>query len=415
MNKDSLRISALGIFIAIIGFVIAYQFVEPSPPNTLTIATGSDTGAYFKYANRYKDILAQSGIELNVISTQGSVENIQLLKDGKVDLAFVQGGVGDATRDPNLVSLGSVYFEPLWVFVRKNSSIKRLNDLSGRKVAVGTKGSGTWAIAEQLIAKNKISTDSKFIQHLSSADSAKALLAGKVEAAFFVTSPTSELIGKLLKTKNIRLLSFERAAAYTNQMRYLSAVTLSQGVISLSQNIPTTDKTLLAPAATLATRTDLHPALQNLLIQAMSEVHSVGSIFAEPGQFPSTQFVDYPLSANAERYLTDGPPFLQRYLPFWGAVLFDRLKVMLVPLLTLLIPLMKIFPPAYRWRVRSRIYQWYDILADIERRSKSESTFHLIDELTALEDEVRALKVPLSYTDQVYNLRLHIDLIKRSL
>ncbi|PHS79376.1 MAG: C4-dicarboxylate ABC transporter substrate-binding protein [Rhodospirillaceae bacterium] len=415
MNKDSFRISALGIFIAIIGFVIAYQFVEPSPPQTITIATGSKTGAYFKYGKRYKEILAKDGIELNIINTQGSIENIQLLKDGKVDVAFVQGGVGNGERDPNLVSLGSVYFEPLWVFVRKNSSIKRLNNLSGQTVAVGAQGSGTWAIAEQLIAQNKISTDSKYIKHLSSADSAQALLAGKVEAAFFVTSPTSDLIGKLLKSKNIRLLSFDRAPAYTNQMRYLSAVTLSQGVISLSRNIPSTDKTLLAPAATLATKADLHPALQNLLIQAMSDVHSDGSIFADPGHFPSTQFVDYPLSADAERYLTDGPPFLQRYLPFWGAVLFDRLKVMLVPLLTLMIPLIKIFPPAYRWRVRSRIYQWYDILADIERRGKSEATFHLLDELTALEDEVRALKVPLSYTDEVYNLRLHIDLIKRSL
>lgn len=415
MNKDSLRLSGLGIFIAIIGFVIAYQFVEPSPPKTITIATGSKSGAYFKYAKRYQDILAKNGIELKILNTQGSVENIQLLKDGTVDVAFVQGGVGNAKRDADLVSLGSLYFEPLWVFVQKKSSIKRLNDLSGRKISVGSEGSGTWAVSQHLLKQNDIATESKNILHMSSADAAKALLGGKIQAAFFVTSPTSELIGNLLKAKSLRLLSFERAAAYTQQMRYLSAVTLSQGVVSLSRNIPSTDKTLLAPAATLATKSDLHPALQNLLIQAMGDVHSDGSIFADPGTFPSTQFVDYTLSADAERYLTDGPPFLQRYLPFWGAVLFDRLKVMLVPLLTLLIPLIKIFPPAYRWRVRSRIYQWYDILADIEQRAKSEATFHLIDELTALEDEVRGLKVPLSYRDEVYNLRLHIDLIKRSL
>jgi len=418
MNKDSLRISAIGLVIAILGFGVAYQFVEPSPPNTITIATGSKTGAYFKFATDYQKSLAHEGIHLEILNSQGSVENIQLLNEGKVDLAFVQGGVGNAERDPNLVSLGSLYFEPLWVFVQSQSTVKRLNDLNGLKIAAGSEGSGTWAVAKQLLDQNDIETTGKTIHHISSADGARDLLAGKIDAAFFVTSPSSPLIQDLLANENIRLLNFDRAAAYTRQMRYLSAVTLSQGVVSLSQDIPTSDVTLLAPAATLATHADLHPALQNLLIQATQKIHGSGSILAEPGLFPSTRFVDYPLSADAERYLNSGPPFLQKYLPFWGAVMFDRLKVMLVPLITLLIPLIKIFPPTYRWRVRSRIYRWYEALADIEHRAaQSSETAHdrLIEELTAIEQDVKNLKVPLSYSDELYNLRLHIDLIKRTL
>jgi len=416
VNKDSLRISALGLVLLVAGFVVAFQFVEPSPPSTITIAAGSKTGAYYQFAQRYSEIMARQGIRLNVLETQGSVENIQLLTSGKADVAFVQGGVGNAAETPDLRSLGSLYFEPLWVFVQKRSPVQHLSDLSGRTFAAGTEGSGTWAVARQLLEQNDVAASGKNVRHLSSADAARAVLAGEVEAALFVTSPTAQLVKDLLSAKGLRLLNFDRAEAYTRQMHYLSAVTLHRGVISLSGDIPPANVTLLAPAATLATHQDLHPALQNLLIQATIEVHGGGGVFEDPGQFPSAQFVDYPLSPDAERYLKSGPPLLQRYLPFWAAVLFDRLKVLLVPLITLLFPLFKILPPAYRWRVRSRIYRWYETLGEIEQRAAAgENRLTLQHELSDMENEVRSLKVPLSYADQVYSLRLHIDLIQRSL
>ena len=416
MNKDSLRISALGLVLLIAGFVVAFQFVEPSPPSTITIASGSKTGAYYQFAQRYSKILARQGIRLEILETQGSVENIQLLSSGKADVAFVQGGVGDAAKTPDLRSLGSLYFEPLWVFVQKSSSARHLSDLAGRTLAVGAEGSGTWAVTRQLLAQNDVETEGKNIRHLSSQVAARDLLAGKVDAAFFVTSPQSALVSVLLAAKELRLLSFDRAPAYTRQMHSLSAVTLHRGVVSLSGDIPPANVQLLAPAATLATHQDLHPALQNLLIQATLDVHGGGGVFEDPGQFPSALYGDYPLSADAERYLKNGPPLLQRYLPFWAAVMFDRLKILLVPLITLLFPLFKILPPAYRWRVRSRIYRWYDTLGKIERRAaQGESPLTLHKELAEMADEVRSLKVPLSYADQVYSLRLHIDLVQRSL
>ncbi|MFC1672542.1 TAXI family TRAP transporter solute-binding subunit [Pseudomonadota bacterium] len=418
INTDSLRLITLGLLITIAGFVLAYQFVEPSPPKTITIASGSKTGAYFQYANRYAEILRRDGIELRVLNTQGSVDNIKLLTEGQADVAFVQGGVGNAEEQPDVVSLGSLYFEPLWVFVKTTSPVTKLSDLAGKPIAAGSQGSGTWAVVRQLMEQNGVKTSGPNIKHLSSADGARALFAGGVEAAFFVTSPSSPLMRDLLAAKDLRLVNFTRAEAYTRQLRYLSTVTLHQGVISLADNVPAQDMTLLAPAATLAAREGLHPALQNLLVQATLEVHAGGGVFENPGQFPSTLYVDYPLSADAKRYLEDGPPFLQRYLPFWAAVLFDRLKVMLVPLLTLLIPLFKILPPAYRWRVRSRIYRWYQDLAAIESHAAgagADERRALIAELRGMEKEVRNLKVPLSYSDEVYNLRLHIDLVQRSL
>lgn len=422
MNKDSLRIAFVSLIILAAGFGIAYQFVEPAPPRAITIASGGPSGAYYAYAKRYAEILARQGIALTVLETAGSLENIDLLASRKADVAFVQGGTGDAQRNPDLVSLGSLYFEPLWVFVRTDLAVEKLTDLKGLKIAAGAMGSGTWAVARQLLDINQMPTDAPTILHLGSSEAAESLLTGDVDAAFFVTSPTSALIGQLLAEPAqslVKILNFNRAPAYTRQLRALSAVTLHQGVVSLGRNVPEHDITLLAPAATLAAQGDLHPALQTLLVRAASEVHKNGGLFEEPGQFPSSRYVDYPMSDDAQRFLKNGPSFLERYLPFWAAVLVDRLKVMLIPLLTLLIPLAKILPPAYRWRIRSRIFRWYKDLIRIEQSAlkthDADTRTALRAELQTMADEVRDLNVPLSYTDEVYNLRLHVELVMRSL
>jgi len=419
MNKDSIRIAVISVAVLVAGFVFAYQFVEPAPPREITIATGGPNGAYYAYAKRYQSILARQGITLNVVESAGSIENISLLESGQADVAFVQGGTGDAAANPELLSLGSLYFEPLWVFVRADLNVAKLSDLSGLNIAAGAKGSGTWAVAQQLLDINQVSTDAPEIAHLSSTEAVRALMSGGVDAAFFVTAPTSKVVGELLQQSSLKLLNFERANAYTRQHHYLSAVTLHQGVISLGDNIPATDTTLLAPAATLAVRETLHPALQTLIVQAASEIHGGGGVFEDPGQFPSTHYLDYPLSDDAKRYLENGPSFLERYLPFWAAVLADRLKVMLIPLITLMIPLAKILPPAYRWRIRSRIYRWYKDLIRIEHAMqaapKDAERQALLDELSSMAEDVRDLHVPLSYTDEVYNLRLHIEMVMRTL
>lgn len=416
MNRDSIRISLIATAIAVAGFAVAFQFVEPSPPKSLTIAAGSKSGTYYAYAKQYAGILAREGITLNVLETGGSVDNIALLSGANADVAFIQGGVGDAKANPNFQALGSLYFEPLWVFVRADTPIQVLSDLQKRRISAGGKGSGTWAVTKQLLGLNGIATDGQNVQHLSSTNAARALLAGDIEAAVFVASPTAPLIVDLLAAGGLRLLSYERAKAYTSQLRHLSAVTLHHGVVSLSRNVPPADITLLAPAATLATTDALHPALVQLLSRAAIEVHGAGGLFEAPGQFPSDLYTDYPMNEDAKRYITDGPPFLQRFMPFWAAILFDRLMILAVPLVTLLIPLIKVLPPAYRWRVRSRIFRWYADLGALERRIRAgEDKVPLAQELEALMREVGALKVPLAYADQAYALRLHIELVQRSL
>jgi len=407
------------LLVTLIGFVVAYQFVEPAPPDRLTLATGGPDGAYHQFGQRYREILARHGITLELRSTAGSVENLALLSAGEVDAALLQSGIADPRRADGMMALGSLYHEPLWVFVRSGSGYADLRDLRGLRMAIGGEGSGTQAVSLQLLARNAIDAGNSDLRPLGGGDAATALLTGQVDAAFLVAAPNAPVVASLLRDQGVELLGFARAEAYVRQFRFLSRVLLPAGLIDLAAGLPQHDIDLVAPTATLAVGADFHPALATLLLQAASEVHGGGDAFAAPGEFPSPRHVDLPLSAEAQRYHASGPPFLQRYLPFWAAILVDRLKVLLVPLLTLLFPLFKVLPPAYRWRVRSRIYRWYRDLRSVEGRIfagvDATSRQWALTELARIEAEVMQLEVPLSYADQLFNLRLHITYVRREL
>lgn len=409
---------APAIIITLIGFFIAGQFVNPAPPRTITIATGHPGGAYHLFAERYQPLLAAEGITLEILDTAGSVENIRLLEDeaATIDLAFVQGGSTAGRPAVDLVSLGSLYFEPLWVFYRGTSRLERLTDLHGKRVAIGEPGSGTRAVAVTLLEDNFIDTNAGKNFPIGDQAAVDALLAGRVDAAFFVASAQSPLVQSLQHRQDIHLMSFSRATAYARLHPFLSSITLPEGIINLEANIPPEDTTLLAPTANLVAHGNFHPALVSLLLQTAARVHGSGSLFARPGEFPNDQNLVFQLDDDARRYYKHGTPFLQRYLPFWTANLLDRLKVMLVPLLTLLIPLAKIMPPTYRWRVRKKIYRWYRELKALDtehpEQASTESLRTSLKQLEALEEEVRKVNVPLSYSDELYTLRLHIGLVR---
>jgi TRAP transporter TAXI family solute receptor len=410
---------APAILLALAGCLVAWQFVNPAPPDTITIATGQPGGAYLLFAERYQAILAREGITLNILETAGSVENLQLLEKDGADLAFIQGGTTDAANTPELVSLASLYYEPLWIFYSGTETLTRLTQLQSRRIATGKPGSGTQAVAMALLEDNRLQINPGEILSVGGQEAAEALVSGKVDAAFFVASVQSPLVQKLLRQQGIQLMSFERADAYTRLHRFLSRITLPEGTIDLQENIPPRDTVLLAATANLVAHSDFHPALVGLILQAAEEVHRAGGLFASPGDFPNDRYLDFPLDDGARRFFKHGPPFLQRYLPFWTANLLDRLKIMLIPLLTLMIPLAKIMPPTYRWQVRKKVYRWYRELKSLDfedpEHLSSEALHTSIQKLDAIEEEVRKVAIPLSYSDELYNLRLHIDLVRGKL
>jgi len=417
-GKDRLGIFGPAVLLVVLGFALAYQFVQPAPPDHIRLLTGQADGAYYLFGQQYRERMQAEGIQLEVLTSPGSIDNIRQLVAGQAEAALVQGGTtGNTEGEAQLLSLGSLYFEPIWLFHRKQLPISRLTDLQGRSVAIGTAGSGTRALALQLLADNDINPSNSPLLDASGRAAADALLRGEIDAAFLVASPMSPVVRALLDAEDIRLMSFERAEAYTRTHRFLSAVVLPEGVINLKRNLPDRPTTLLAASANLVVRDDLHPALVDLLLQAAQGVHERGGWFEQSGQFPAPEYLVYPLSSAAERFYKYGPPLLQRYLPFWAATLVDRLKVMLLPFLALMLPLVKIMPPIYRWRMRSRIYRWYkEVLAIDHQLFKPEADLEQArSALARIEYEVSHIEIPLSYAEELYDLRLHISLIQQKL
>lgn len=408
---------APAIILLIAGFVFAYQFVRPAPPDRITMATGGASGAYFANGQAYADYFKKERFELDLKQTAGSVENLDLLTDQSADVptAFVQGGIGSPSEHPDLRSLGSIYYEPIWVFVRGDSAPDRLTALKGLRIAVGAVGSGTRAVALPLLEDNGITAETATLSEIGGNDALKALEEGSVDAAIFVGSARSKTIGSLLTASGIAPMSFERAEAYVRRNAFLSKVVLPMGTLDLERNLPDRDIVLLAPTATVVVSPEMHPALIDLMLLAMAHHHEAGGFLEAPGTFPTASFVTYPLEPAARRFYERGPPFLQRYLPFWAANLIDRLKVMILPLLTLLYPLFKILPPIYSWRMRARVNRWYKELEALDDRlnDKSISRAEATERLDDIEAAAEQVNVPAGFAAAAYTLRMHIDYLRR--
>ena len=418
VSRERLYLYGPAVVLTLVGFLVALHFVRPAPPRRFVMATGARDGAYHEFGLRYQKLLARQGIQLDIRPTAGAIENVRLLKDpaSGVDVAFVQGGVLAAEDTDQLLSLGTLYLEPIWIFSRGELKGQDIAGLAGQRVAVGPDGSGTRVVADLLLNANGITPAAAPRVPVTGHAAKEALEQNRVDAAFFVASVQAPVLREITRLPNLKLMSFGRADAYTRHFPFLFKVVLPRGALSLASDVPSHDIVLLAAAVNLVIRSDFHPALADLLLMSAGTIHGGPGLFEHTRQFPSAERVDAPLSAEARRYYESGPPLLIRYLPFWMATLADQLKVMLVPLIALMFPLFKIVPPLYRWRVRSRIYRWYRVLDKIDhalaKRGAATDLGTLRDELDHIEDEVRQVTVPASYRDDLYHLRVHIDMLR---
>lgn len=418
-NRSPFSIWLAVISLCTAGLVGTYVlFVEAPPPRRIVIATGGKDGAYYRFAQLYANLLKSEGITLEVRSTQGSVENLKLLMDDDSDVrvAFVQTGIANSEECDSLEALASLYREPLWIFYRGSKGIDRLTQLKQQRIAIGPEGSGTRGIALQLLKANGLGEKDDEFSALAGNLAAEALERGEIDVAFFVAGVDAKYVRKLLRDPEIHLAELTHAEAYERQFRFLSAVKIDEGLLDLQQNIPSHQIVLIAPAATLVAHRSLHPALVSLLLKVATKVHQQGDLLSNVGEFPSPKLTDLPLNPEAERYFRSGPPVLQRFMPFWLASMLDRLKIMIIPLIMLLMPLMRVAPPLVRWQTRRKIYLWYDELRRIDLRSIDGMTIEEADSslehLHRLEQQIARIGVPLSYMEEYYNLRLHLNLVR---
>ncbi len=423
-RKSLLRLWGISLLVTAALFALVWILMGPPPPSRLVFATGPEDGAYHGLARRYREALAREGLHLEIRDTAGSVENLALLERGEADLAFVQGGTATEAQRAGLRSLASVFFEPLWIFLRGEIDLHRLAVLKDLRVAVGPEGSGTRSLAVHLLGgAGLIGSESGeggvTLLPLAGGAAAEALLAGEIDAALFVVAPDAAWLLPLLASEDLRLVQLHRNEAYVRRYRFLDFVKLPEGVLDLEADLPRTDLELLAPTAALASRADLHDALVPVLLAAARKIHAGGSLIAGPGRFPSPHHVDLPLDDDARRYFDHGPSWLSRVFPFRVASLLDRAVLLLLPLLTLLFPLIKTAPPLYRWGVRRRIYRWYREVRAADRLTRKDSSIAALEEgvakLKTIEKEVGGVSIPLSYMAEFYQLRLHLDFVHKRL
>jgi len=403
--------------------LVLYQFVDPAPPTEITVATGEEGGHYYELGEYLKHELAKEGVTLNVVRTAGSAENMERLVDPESDvsIAFVQSGMEQIfdAGEAVLSSLGSLYYEPMWLFYREDIVLDSIRGLQGYRVAAGKEGSGTLAVARYLLAENGLLGDDGITLVEEGGDRAVELLqAGEIDAAFFTVAPQSEVIQTLIHAPGIDFLDVRRSAAYTARYSFLSSVAISEGLLDLQYNIPDTDRRTLASTATLVVNERFHPAYTPLVLELLSRRLNAGGVLEKPGEFPSATHVGFDLTKEAEHFYAYGPPLLMRYLPFWAASLVDRLIIFVIPLLVIVIPLSKVAAPLYRWRIRSRIFTWYRDLLETDRRiveGRVEDRQEELRKLDRLADELAEIEVPLSYSDELYHLKQHVEYVKRRL
>ena len=415
---------SFGPIVLIIAVAIwgAVRLIQPAPPRTLTITTGPQGSSFWNAAQKYKAILARNGITLDVLTSQGSAQNLTRLAnpDSKVDVGFVQDGVAPGPVPDGLMSLGSVAYVPLAIFYHGRTAT-RLSEFKGLRLAIGAEGSGTRELALALLKANGIEPGGPTtLLPLSGDDAAQALVSGQIDAAFLTgDSAQPPVMGKLYRTPNVQFYNFTQAEAYARRFPYLTEIHLPMGAFDLGKNLPPAPIQMVAPTEELVARDSLHPALSDLLIEAAREVHGKANVMQHAGEFPAPLAHDFPISDDAARYYKSGKSFLYRILPFWLASLADRLLVVVVPLIVLLVPALRLVPALYAWRVKSRIYRWYGALIAIERGALNDTSPEerqlLIEKIDSIEESVNGLKMPLAYADQFYVLREHIGFVRERL
>ena len=412
-------LAASGVIIGIISLALMY-FI-PSPPSKVVMATAFKGASFDYYGRQYREVFARYKVDLELRETAGAVENIKLLQDpaSGVQVGFVTGGVSDSKHAPDILSLGTVYNQPFWIFYSSNEPLERLSQLKGKRIAVGPVGSATRFTAEQILGRGGVNAATATLLPFAGSAADKALNDGKVDVVWIIGVPEATAVQSFLRNPKVRLMSFPTAEAFTRIFSDLNRLVLPQGVIDIDRNIPPADVPLIATTSKILIRSDLHPEIVQLLLQTMKEVHSGADIFHRPGEYPNGTDTEYTVAQTAIDFYKNGPSFMQRHLPLWLSVHVQRAIAVLVTGIAIGFPLFRFLPQLYQWMTRRRLFYWYAQLKALESSFEANpNDRHLAEkqaEIERIEDAVSHIRFPLTFSDQVYNLRSHIDIVRRKI
>lgn len=404
---------------AIIAIAVGiYFFTLYSVPKQFVFATGREGGAYYTFAQEYQTRVAEKGYTMTLLPTAGSVAILQALNDGEAEVGFVQGGTSTAVDTTNLVSLASVFYEPLWIFYRPQAFDKTpeyMRDLKGKTIAVGENGSGSAVLARQLLTDNNVTEETSNLLPIGTTEGYQLLQEGDIDALLFVSAPEAPMVREMLADPTIELLNMNRALAYHRRYPYLMPVTFPAGSLDLAENIPSEDYTLLAAAAKLVARNDIPPDIMRLVLSEAKEIHGKGGLLEEPGEFPSTKYIEIPMADDATHFLETGPTGLERYLPYWLASRLEWFIFVILPILVLAYPIVRSLPILFDNVIRTQFYRWYAEVRKVEQQLPTYSIEELDAKIDWLDDLheflTQRLRVPMFYLSEFYQLRSNLSMI----
>jgi TRAP-type uncharacterized transport system substrate-binding protein len=412
--RDFAWLLAIALVVLVLTTWGLLRLAPPPPPKQIVMSTGAPDGAYHAYALRYRAILAEYGVDLVLKPSRGAQENLERLRRGTdgVEVALVQSGL-TRPEEPGLVTLGSVFYEPVWIFYRDKHVLKRGFELAGKRIAIGAPGSGTDVLGHSLTADSGLDQPPTVLVEIGGLAAADALASGSIDAAFFVSAVDGPPVTKLLATPGVQLMDMGQADAYVRRMPFLHKIVLSEGVVDLRKNVPPQSVTLVALTANLIAREELHPVAVELLLAAAKRVNGGPTLLHGANVFPAPMDASLPMSSDAERFYKDRPGLLRRLLPFWLAIWLERILFILVPLTAIAVPLFAYLPKIYDWRMRRRLDYWYRELKRLEHATERGSAVsQQLARLDEIEAALNQLKVPMGYLDRLYTLRFHVTYVR---
>lgn len=421
LTKELFRTIAPMILLVSIACVIAYKLIESTaPPKKIVISLSKQSVNDKVYASIYNAFLQKDGIRLEMRETSGDIENVELLKDESsgVDLAFIQDGVTRSQGAGNLQSLGSLYYEPVWIICRCDTNINHIASFRGKRIAIAKEGEGANLLELKLLQESGLNRHNSRLLTFSNEAAVDALIADKVDVAILVDSIESATVKRALLQKDLRLVSLDDAEAYSKHFSYLHHLKLAEGAIDIKRNIPPSNVNLISPTVTLVASKDFHPALIYLMMKVITQVHRSEGLLNANNEFPSIKTSETSPSSQALNFYKSGTPFIDKYLPFWAATFVSRALIVVLPILAILIPLIKLIPSIYNWFLKFRLFKYYGELRFLEMQLKEDTGItneYLHKKLDDIEDRVRNINMPISFSQYIYELRANIQLVRSKL
>ena len=416
LSRDRLFAGLAAIICVGIVLWFVLEHLIPSPPHKIVVATGVKNQIYQSIGIKYREILQHSGVDLEERLTKGAVENIQLLNDAAsgIDVGFVQGGISDGSHSPELLSLGRVNYQFYWIFYRGAGTLGHLRELKGKRVAVGPPGSGQRAMTDKIFGISGITSENTTLLGLTAQEAGNAISEGKIDALFLPFALESPVLLSLLKNPKIRLISLTEADALTRIFPFLVRLILPPAVIDFEKIIPAHETILLATTNAVLVRKDIHPALIDLLAQAILDVHGKPGLFQQAGEFPKLNDPEYPVAQIASEYYKNGPAFLNKYLPFWMTNYVKKILAVIATVIAVILPLFNYMPKLYHWLVREYVDNLMRRLRVIETGTQTELG---IDQVQAAQKDLESVSwaahlLPMRHTDLFFSLRGHIDRVR---